>query len=112
MAEVLLPLDDEELKRPPRETPSSSIMTSLGIVEGEVLLHLEEYGSTALRHLIGELEWPAPIVTMALGALIRQGLVVALQYELETLIEPRRSLPQPKESADQLHDVRHRSVAR
>jgi DNA-binding MarR family transcriptional regulator len=91
MAEVLLPLDDEELQKSPRESPRNAIMTSLGIVEGEVLLHLEEHGATALRQLMRELEWPSPIVTMAIGALIRQGLVRASQHELELLLEPRSS---------------------
>lgn len=89
MAEVLLPLDDEEWRKPPRETPRASLMTPLGIVEGEALLHLEEHGATALRQLIRELEWPAPLVTMAVGALIRHGLVKASQHELEVLLEPR-----------------------
>lgn len=89
MVEVLLPLDDEELRKPPRETPCNSIVTPLGIVEGEVLMHLEEHGSTTLRHLVRELGWPTSMVMMAVGALIRQGLVLGTQRELEVLVEPK-----------------------
>ncbi|OGX28852.1 MAG: hypothetical protein A3B78_02720 [Omnitrophica WOR_2 bacterium RIFCSPHIGHO2_02_FULL_67_20] len=70
--------------------PERSLVTSLGIIEGEVLLHLDVHGATPMRRLIRDLEWSSPLVTMALGALIREGLVRARQHELELIIEPKR----------------------
>ena len=72
------------------EQGSRSLVTSLGIIEGEVLLHLDVHGATPMRRLIRELEWPSSLVTMAIGALIREGLAVARQHELEVIVEPKR----------------------
>ena len=72
---------------------NAMLMTSLGVVEGEVLTYLERHGATPLRRLVRELDWAAPLVTMAVGALVREGLASALQHELELIIAVR-----PKES--------------
>ena len=40
-----------------RISPTPSMMTTLGLAEGEVLEHLERYGSAWLRDLTRELEW-------------------------------------------------------
>jgi hypothetical protein len=69
---------------------SDTLMTSLGIVEGEILLYLDVHGATPVRRLIRDLEWPGPIVTMAVGALIRERLVRAAQHELEVIIQSAR----------------------
>ena len=69
------------------ETGSSSLMTTLGFVEGEALTYLGTHGATTLRRLIRELEWSSQMVTMAVGALVRQGLARAKQHELEVIVE-------------------------
>ena len=74
------------------EPGSRSLVTSLGIIGGEVLLHLDVHGATPMRRLIRELEWPSPLVTMAIGALVREGLIRARQHELEVIVEPNRPL--------------------
>jgi len=80
---------EQELETPSRaETTGASLMTPLGLVEGEILTHLEEHGVTTLRMLIGDLGWPSTMVMMAGGALIRAGLARATQHGLEVLIEP------------------------
>jgi len=61
-------------------------MTPLGIVEGEVLLSLEHHGETTLRRLIQESQWPARIVMMGVGALIREGLVHGVHRDPNTVI--------------------------
>ena len=53
---------------------SRSLITMIGLAEGDTLEYLETHGATALRTLTRELPWPSPIVTMAVGALIREGL--------------------------------------
>jgi DNA-binding MarR family transcriptional regulator len=70
--------------------PAQSVETALGIVEGDVLLYLDRYGATPMRRVIRELGWPSPMVTMAIGALIREGLIGAKQHELELVLEPLR----------------------
>ncbi|MBI2093777.1 MAG: hypothetical protein HYT88_03530 [Candidatus Omnitrophica bacterium] len=52
-----------------------SIITELGLTEGEVLTHLEESGPTGLRRLTLLLARPPHYVVMAVGSLIRQGLI-------------------------------------
>ena len=90
MSETLVGQIADKPWSPPVEQGGGSLVTSLGIIEGEVLLYLDVSGATTVRRLIRELEWPAPMVTMAVGALIREGLVGASQHELEVIIEPKR----------------------
>lgn len=71
-----------------RISPTPSMMTTLGLAEGEVLEHLERYGSARLRDLTRELEWSSLMVVMAVGALIRQGLVRGLRQNAEIILEP------------------------
>ncbi len=66
-----------------------SLMTPLGLVEGDILTRLEGHGATTLRRLIRELDWPAPMVMMAVGALTRAGLVRAVRHDLEVVVEAR-----------------------
>ena len=69
------------------EEAGASLMTPLGLISGDVLTYLEERGATAVRRIVRDLEWPAQMVTMAIGALIREGLVRAVQHDLEVIIE-------------------------
>ncbi|MBI3088431.1 MAG: hypothetical protein HYY91_06105 [Candidatus Omnitrophica bacterium] len=91
MSETLLPMVEEEWRKPPLhwEHEGRSLMTELGVVGGEALTYLEARGATTLRQLIRELEWPAPMVMMAVGALVREGLVRAIRHELEVVVEVR-----------------------
>ena len=88
MSETLsLPLE-QEWRKPPGESEDTPLITTLGLVEGEVLTFLGDHGATTLRALIRELEWPARMIMMAVGALIREHLVRATQRELEVILEP------------------------
>jgi len=64
-------------------------MTPLGLLTGEILMHLEAYGATTVRKLIQVLEAPISLVTMGVGALIRGGLVSGSQQRAEILVELR-----------------------
>jgi len=75
----------------PARAAGPSLMTTLGVVSGEVLTCLEEHGTTSLRRVIRELAWPSQLVVMAVGALVRDGLVRAEQHDLEVLLEPGRT---------------------
>ncbi len=72
----------------PGAAASRSLMTPLGLVSGDVLTHLEAHGATSLRGLIRHIGWSAPLVTMAVGALVRSGHVRAVQHDLEIIVEP------------------------
>ena len=96
MSECLLPILEEEWKKPTVSAPERSLITPLGLVEGDVLLYLEAYGSTTLRQLIRELEWPTSLVTMAVGALVREGLIRAVQHELEVFVQPVAARPKAR----------------
>jgi hypothetical protein len=95
VSEVVLPNVEPEWGRLPTGEQDSSLVTQLGIIEGEVLTCLERHGRTTLRQIIRDLEWPAPIVTMAVGAAIRQGLVRAVRRDLEVVLEPERGWRAP-----------------
>ena len=69
----------------------TALITTLGLACGEILTHLEQHGTTAVRRLVRELSWPAPVVLMAVGALIREGLIRATQHDLEVILEPERT---------------------
>jgi hypothetical protein len=94
MGETLIPLAEQEWRDPAvehlgaRPVEAPSLMTVIGLAEGEVLLHMEANGATPLRGLIRALPQPAPIVTMAIGSLIRKGLIRAVPHELEVILEP------------------------
>jgi len=90
---------EEEWRKLPTEKNSRSLVTHLGIIEGEVLTYLEQDGRTTLRQLIRDLEWPAPMITMAIGAAIRQGLVRAIRHDLEVVLEPEREWRVPTQPA-------------
>ncbi len=98
-SEVLVLNVEEEWRKLPMEKKGRSLVTHLGIIEGEVLTYLEQHGTTALRQLIRDLEWPAPMITMAIGAAIRQGLVRAIRHDLEVVLEPEREWRVPTQPA-------------
>lgn len=67
---------------------SVPLITLLGLVAGDALTYVEEHGPTTLRRLIRRLEWPASLVVMAVGALVRGGLVQGRQGVGGMAIEP------------------------
>ncbi|MBI2173708.1 MAG: hypothetical protein HYU33_00720 [Candidatus Omnitrophica bacterium] len=92
MNKVLLTMLEEENEDSLTNTDCASLMTPLGLVEGEVLTYLERHQSTTLRRLNRELEWPAYMVMMGVGALIRVGLVRGIQHDLEVVLKLRKPL--------------------
>lgn len=93
MSEALLTMAvEEEWENQARRPAYQSLMTPLGMVEGEVLEHLDRCEKTTLRRLNQALQWPAYMVMMAVGALIRAGLVRAAQHDLEVVVTLRRPL--------------------
>ena len=70
-----------------RSLEGSSIMTMLGITEGHVLTQLEEQGSSTIQEVLAGLNLPATLVLMAIGALVRQKLVLATKMNADILLE-------------------------
>ena len=66
------------------------LIPSLGLVEGEVLSYLEEHGEATLHGLTRVLDWSTAPIAMAVGAVIREGLVRGIRHDLEVVLEPRR----------------------
>ena len=87
MGATVLPAVYGQWKEPPVADTVKSLMTPIGIVEGEVLTYLEEHGATTLRHLTREMGWPTTMIMMAVGALVRAGLARATQHELEVIVD-------------------------
>ena len=90
MIPVLLPTvtEEQEIGQAGRGL-EGSLITSLGIVEGEVLEYLDSHQGVSLRRLNQELEWPAYMVMMAVGALIRESLVQGTRGDLEVVVKRR-----------------------
>lgn len=65
-----------------------SLSSVLGLVEGEILLYLEEHGFARLRKIVNVLEWPMPEVMMAIGALIQEGLVEVRRDRFGVILQP------------------------
>lgn len=55
------------------------IISMIGIVQGEILECLETNGELLMRQIIQSLHRPTHLVAMSLGALVYNGLVVAMQ---------------------------------
>ena len=86
-------MDDTTWKRPADVTTRPSLMTPLGVVEGEVLTYLDGHTpQVTLRQLNQELGWPAYLVMMAVGSLIRSGLVRGIRHNLDVVVKPRKPL--------------------
>lgn len=88
MSEMMFPAIEGEGMRSPERTTGPSIVTLVGLVEGDVLTYLDTHRATPLRRLARELEWPSAMVFMGVGALIRQGLARGVQHDLEVIVEP------------------------
>ena len=71
-----------------RETVRTSLMTSLTLVSGEIVLYLETCGDTTMRQLARVLEWPVDLIYLALGALVQQGVVRVGRTDGELTIRP------------------------
>ena len=103
MRAVWLPLVEDERRRlPDNAAPvhgvpaiaeggagGPSLMTSWGLVEGEVLTYLEEHGATILRELIRKLGRSTAMVMMGVGALVREGLVEGRQQDVNVMVSLR-----------------------
>jgi len=69
-----------------------ALITTLAMVEGDILTYMERFGACTLRELTRNLEWPSRLVTMAIGGLIRERMVRATEHDLEIVLE---RLPEP-----------------
>ncbi len=79
----------ERLGGPPLSSAAEGtpLITTLAMVEGEILSYLERYGAATLRELTRTLDWSSRLVTMAVGGLVRERLVRAKEFDLEVVIE-------------------------
>ena len=63
------------------------LMTRLAFVEGSILERLEKEKYMAIRELMEELEWEPCAVTMAVGSLMRQGMIQCTEYGEDVFLE-------------------------
>lgn len=70
---------------------AASLMTPVGVVEGDILTYLEQHDAVTLDQLIQQLAWPSLVIVMAVGALIREGLIRASQFGKDFLVRPSPS---------------------
>ena len=67
----------------------SRLMTTLGLIEGEILTFLDDHGAGDIPELVQQLGRPGLLVTMAVGALIRDRLVRVVCRDGELLLVDR-----------------------
>jgi hypothetical protein len=66
----------------------SSLMTTLSIVEGALLTFLEEeQGETSVQDAINHINYPATLLLMAVGSLVRRRLILATKMDTDILLE-------------------------
>lgn len=65
---------------------NSALITTLGLIEGEILNFIEAQGAATLAHVLQEIQWPAQSVVMAVGALLRQGLLYGVTQDRELVL--------------------------
>jgi len=88
MSEFLLPTSERDWQKPPMSEEEAPLMTTIGLVSGDVLTTMEHDGTVTLKELAHELRhWPASLVTMAVGSLIRRGLVRGIQRGQEVVLQ-------------------------
>ena len=100
MSEFLMPAVEEERHTRDSEPFSfrsgrASLMTPLGLVEGDVLTCLDRkdaQGVATLQELGRAVRWPTHLVLMAIGALIRAGLVQGIQQGVNVTVTRRKPL--------------------
>ncbi len=63
------------------------LMTRLALVEGSILERLESEKILALRELMDHIEWEPCAVTMAVGSLVRQGMIQCREYGRNVFLE-------------------------
>lgn len=81
----------DTLDMTPTHTVGPALITQLGMIEGEILSHLEEEDGSSASQLLGTIPARPELVLMAIGSLIRQGLVrVAPAAGPDLLLEPVR----------------------
>ena len=62
-------------------------MTRIALVEGNVLERLENEKIIILRELIKDLDWEPCAISMAVGSLMRQGMIECTEYNQDVFIE-------------------------
>ena len=63
------------------------LMTRIALVEGNVLERLENEKIIILRELIKDLDWEPCAISMAVGSLMRQGMIECTEYNQDVFIE-------------------------
>ena len=64
-----------------------ALITTLAMVEGDILTYMERFGACTLRELTRNIEWPSRLVTMAAGGLVRERMIRAIEHDLEVVLE-------------------------
>ena len=94
MREAVRSVLEQDQDRPVQEQRGGTpLITTLAMVEGDVLNYLDRYGAATLRELTRVLEWSSRLITMAIGGLVRERLARAKQFDLEIVVEPMSALP-------------------
>ncbi len=82
-----IPMGSDEWNKMGVTRGDPSLMTLVGIAEGEVLEALETGGPAAMASVLEQSQLPMPLVLMSVGALVRDGLVRATKSREHVRLE-------------------------
>lgn len=73
----------------------ASLMASLGLIRQDVLRHLKQHRTATQDQLLQALNWPSVLVTMSIGALIREERIAARSNgeEMTLSVIPEKASP-------------------
>ena len=63
------------------------LITRLALIEGSILERLESEKIIAIRELMEEFEWEPCAIAMAIGSLVRQGIIQSREQGQDIFIE-------------------------
>ena len=66
-----------------------ALMTKLGVLEGIILEKLDEARIVTLQELMETLQYNPCVITMAVGSLIRQGVIRGREHGQDVFLERR-----------------------
>jgi hypothetical protein len=86
MKNVMPEIKDAEWNKVGLPIDGKSLMSSLTLVETEILELIETRRELSLTDILNAVSWPAPIILMSIGGLIREKVVIAKRKGCEIVI--------------------------
>jgi len=77
MKEVKIPMTYQEWEKVGLPIEGGSLMSSIGLIESQLLELVEKDGPIFLGEALQKLDWPDPLILMSVGGLVRERQIIA-----------------------------------